>query len=704
MEAQTKKLIHFRPLFYSFLILTLAISCAKFIFAGSVTYICLVVGIFALVLSFCVWKKKIVYFVILMAVFGFGIGWYFLGISTFRAKEYGGQCQIVARVSDDISFSEYGNRCNVVLKSVKINGNKSKNIYARLNFENKEDIKVGDVISFSTEVYSIKPFQLGQFNSFYYRDNIGYTAEISSSQVSILENKMTVDEKIRQKVKDKVSRVENGPVLYAVLFGDKSDIDDEVKAAYQKSGVVHLLTVSGLHISFLIALLSFILKKCRIRGWVNLLVCSSFVIFYSFLCGWSPSVLRASIMGITLTLASIFGKRYDGLNALGLAGCIILLIRPLLALDLGFLMSFFCVYSIFALYPLFKKLFSKIFPKKIGEAFAVCLSAQIGVFPFALQISGSTNLLSVFANIIIVPIFSVIYPLLFISVLIVIILPFMSFLLTAFSFGFGVIEKVAGFFVETKLVTNMEPLNVLIIATGFLSVMLLSRFFMMGTKTKALCFSVLLCLSCVCVVMPDFWNKPEAGVCVCYEYSNSIILLTNSQCESVIIDVRGEKFTKQLLRLSKVDRVSAVFALQSSKVNIETLRMIGCDKLIRTGSGEGYGEEQLVGLDETGKVSGFTFRYRSDGGKMIGLEIIFDGMKVFVARQRYTTAENFEDIGQENFDLVVLGKLKDCQSAFQKTADFASFYQQNDEFSSFERDGNMKYFLKNKQFVGRCLD
>ena len=203
--------------------------------------------------------------------------------------------------------------------------------------------------------------------------------------------------------------------------------------------------------------------------------------------------------------------------------------------------------------------------------------------------------------------------------------------------------------------------------------------------------------------MPDFWAFPQASVSVCYEYSNGVILLTNSERESVIIDVGSQRFTKRLLKASKVDDVSAVFVLQNSKVKIDTVRNVGCENVIRTGSGEGYAEETLVGLDEQGRVGGFTFEYRSDLGKMVGLQICFDGMKIFVARQRYTEEKNFEEIGKENFDLVVLGKL-DFRSAFQKTLNFAGFYGKNDGFSSFERDGNMKYMLKNKRFVGRCLD
>jgi len=704
MKAQTKKLFHFRPLFYSFLMMTLAIACARFVFAGRVSYIVLVCGIFVFLFSLCLWMRKLVYFVIMLAVFGFGIGWYFFGVSTFKAKEFSGQCVVQGRISDDLSYSDYENSFNVVLKNVRVNDKKVKNISLTVNFQDVDEIRIGDVITFSSELDCVKLFELGKFNSFYYRDNVGYSAEISTSQIKILRNKLTIDEKIRQKVKSAFSKMKNGGIAYAVLFGDKSDISHEVKDAFVNSGVVHLLTVSGLHISFLIALLGFVLKKCKVRGWINLSLCTGFVIFYSFLCGFTPSVLRAGIMGLVLSLASAFGKRYDSLNALGLAGCIILLCKPLFALDIGFLMSFFCVLSIFSLYPLCRKFFESFLPKKVAEGIAVSISAQFGIFPFVLQINESTNLLSVFANLIIVPIFSVVYPVLFIGTLLVLLMPFLSFILKVCDFGFVVICKLAEFFGQTGMVANVQSLNSFAIAFGFLLMLSLSKFFMASRRAKAICFSVLLCLSCVCVIAPDFWDKPKAGISVCYEYSNGIVLLTNNACESVIIDVRSKSFTKKLLKVSKVDKVSAVFVLQSPRVKIDTIKQIGCESIIRTGDGEGYAQEKLVDLEEVGRVGHFSYRYRSDAGKMIGIELMFDGMKVFVARQNYTLPENFEDVGQEEFDFVVLGKLKNCDTKFQKTSKIASFYRQNGSFSSFERDGNMSFLLKNKQFVGRNID
>jgi len=91
----------------------------------------------------------------------------------------------------------------------------------------------------------------------------------------------------------------------------------------------------------LITLLGFLLKKIRVRGFLNFLICFVFLGVYVYLCGFTPSVLRAGVMGLVLLATKLSGKCYDGLNSLGLSGIVILLISPLFALDVGFQMSFF---------------------------------------------------------------------------------------------------------------------------------------------------------------------------------------------------------------------------------------------------------------------------------------------------------------------------------------------------------------------------
>jgi competence protein ComEC len=203
-------------------------------------------------------------------------------------------------------------------------------------------------------------------------------------------------------------------------------------------------------VSFLIALLGFVLKKLSTKGWLNFLICFAFLMLYAWFCGFSPSVVRAGIMGLVLLASTLTGKCYDNLSSVGFAGGLILLCSPLTALDVGFQMSVFCVVSIFVIAPVLSKWFGKALPKPIAVSMAVSISATIGILPFSAKIFSTLNLLSVFANLIVVPIFSVLYPLLFVFAFVAAILPFMGFLLKICNFSFDFIQLVSNFFAQNN--------------------------------------------------------------------------------------------------------------------------------------------------------------------------------------------------------------------------------------------------------------
>ncbi|MBE7075927.1 MAG: ComEC/Rec2 family competence protein, partial [Clostridiales bacterium] len=293
MEAKRKKVFHTRPLFYGFLSLMFAIAISRYLFVGKIEYIvlaCLVIGLFS---AYCLWSKKIVALFIVLISFIFGLGWFYVGLNSFQGNSYEESCQITGRLSDN--FECQNGYVRVVLKNVEINGQKDKNIALTIFVDSEDDVKIGDVISFNAEVSPVKLFNLGSFDSSAYRDKTPYSCKISAENIEIIDNRLTFDENVRMKVRESLTQImgSQGETAFAVLFGDKSGIDSDLYASYKSAGVVHLLTVSGLHITFLITLLGFLLKKIRVRGFLNFLICFVFLGVYVYLCGFTPSVLRA---------------------------------------------------------------------------------------------------------------------------------------------------------------------------------------------------------------------------------------------------------------------------------------------------------------------------------------------------------------------------------------------------------------------------
>lgn len=144
---------------------------------------------------------------------------------------------------------------------------------------------------------------------------------------------------------------EQGGILCALLLGDQSRTDEEIKEYYQKSGIGHLLAISGLHISFLGTGLYMLLRKCRISFKISAVVSIIILGLYVLMTGAGISVTRAYIMFVIHMGALIFGREYDGLTALSVAAFCIVLKNPLAVAQQSFLLSFGAVSGIYAVYP-----------------------------------------------------------------------------------------------------------------------------------------------------------------------------------------------------------------------------------------------------------------------------------------------------------------------------------------------------------------
>jgi len=135
----------------------------------------------------------------------------------------------------------------------------------------------------------------------------------------------------------------------AMLFGDKSGLDDEMYESFQRNGTAHILSVSGLHVGFLYGILAFLLggKRKPIPNIIILLVLG----FYGVLSGFCPSVTRALLMIGLHMLSKVLCRPYDLLSSAGIAAFLILLQNPYSLFHVGFQLSFFAVVLMGWIFP-----------------------------------------------------------------------------------------------------------------------------------------------------------------------------------------------------------------------------------------------------------------------------------------------------------------------------------------------------------------
>lgn len=154
---------------------------------------------------------------------------------------------------------------------------------------------------------------------------------------------------IREKIVDKLTRIFDpkcSDLVKAMIFGDRNDLNKQTRIMFYKSGVSHLLAISGFHFSLLTKILYNFLRLLRLRARYSYVICILFIIFYSFIVGFHPSSVRASIMLTIYFLSKILFLRSDSINSLGISLMLILLFSPNSSVDIGLFLSFLSSLSI----------------------------------------------------------------------------------------------------------------------------------------------------------------------------------------------------------------------------------------------------------------------------------------------------------------------------------------------------------------------
>ena len=147
-------------------------------------------------------------------------------------------------------------------------------------------------------------------------------------------------------------------VFSAIVTGDRSGLDAETKELYRKSGIAHILAISGLHISLLGMGLFSILRK-RLSFLPSALISGLIMILFCILSGESASAVRATIMFLIRLVALWSGKKFDLLSALGLSAILLLLSNPRLLFYTGFQLSFGAIAGIGLLQPAIQSLLAE---------------------------------------------------------------------------------------------------------------------------------------------------------------------------------------------------------------------------------------------------------------------------------------------------------------------------------------------------------
>ncbi len=290
---------------------------------------------------------------------------------------------------------DYYNRYTVRLRSLEYQ-NKTYNDSIKLNLLSSSDLVPGDIIAIKTNIShgSIKYNEGMRMLS----RHTEYTMKGYAFKTGYEKSLNTYMYRVREKaafIYDSILPHREAGLMKAIILGDRLDIEADVYTLFKNAGIVHIIAISGLHISILASALMLILSKLG-KNFARLSVLTGLAV-YAIFTGGAPSVVRAVIMMYILTIGNILGRDYDIISSCSLACILLLLYSPCYIYDAGFQYSFMAVYCIGMTLDILQRYNIK---NKYISALIVSIAVCYGVKPITLHYFGYINFTDFIVNII----------------------------------------------------------------------------------------------------------------------------------------------------------------------------------------------------------------------------------------------------------------------------------------------------------------
>lgn len=209
-----------------------------------------------------------------------------------------------------------------------------------------------------------------------------------------------------------VPEADSRGVLEAILIGARDGLSPGVKSAMIRAGTYHVLAVSGLHVGILVFMISILLTVMRLGRTGRMAVSLMLIFCYVLFTGARPSAMRAGTFFLVLSVARILEYKVDFANAVCFAGVTLVLMRPGLAWDLGFRLSFGAVFGMTLFLPQIGRARSKASSlasrarQGVEMGLLAAFSAQLLTMPLILWSFGRVSIIAGVSNLIVLPLMS----------------------------------------------------------------------------------------------------------------------------------------------------------------------------------------------------------------------------------------------------------------------------------------------------------
>lgn len=284
-------------------------------------------------------------------------------------------------------------------------------------------IAPGNSIRFSRSISNLdQELYPNQFDYGAYLRNIGISGSVyipSGAYEFVDTDKFSLRSKlngIRGSLLERLSEdsipIEEYGVISALLVGDRSSLDPQLRNDFADAGAVHILAVSGLHVGIIyllfLTVLNFVFK--RKHALLQFLMILLILWGYAALTGFSPSVLRAATMFSFIAIGK-FHKQYGNIyNMMAASALFLLVINPLLITQVGFQLSYIAVVGIVYFHPKFHAwiVVENKYVNMLWSLICVSLAAQLATFPLSIYYFHQFPILFLLTNILVIPLASII--------------------------------------------------------------------------------------------------------------------------------------------------------------------------------------------------------------------------------------------------------------------------------------------------------
>lgn len=357
--------------------------------------------------------------------------------------------QIIGKVISNSSISTKTNRIKffVDVDKAKFNNVDLKIVKSRLLItsdytDNFKNLAIGDTVSINGKLKPPKektnPYQFDYKKYLLFKDckNVLYGNEGSFKIISPPKLKndpwyyvLNHFEQTRNKIINKHSKNIKSPkleILGGIVFGNETiNPDEKIKESFKNSGLLHLLAASGLNVALIYGIWYKIASLMRLPFHITIMFGIVFIILYTFMTGFPPSILRASTMLLFVLFGKLINRDANSVSLIFFVGFLILLFNPKMLYDVGFELSFMVTIGLivscepiisklkakeekfkekYSKLPKIKRNFIYLFsPISLTNVVLVPLVAQLWVIPLQMHYFNNIAPLSILANIAVVP-------------------------------------------------------------------------------------------------------------------------------------------------------------------------------------------------------------------------------------------------------------------------------------------------------------